>query len=135
ISVAVLVGDVGERLMPGLAERTRALKIRNGLDLEAEMGPLVHAGALERITGYIEQGVKEGATLVVDGREFDPSTTGEDCEQGFWLGGTLFDHVTPDMRIYQEEIFGPVLSCVRVPSFAEAVDLINGHQYANGVSL
>ena len=135
ISVAVLVGDVGDRLMPVLAERTRALKIRNGMDLEAEMGPIVHAGALERITGYIEQGVNEGATLVVDGREFDPSTTGEDCEAGFWLGGTLFDNVTPDMRIYQEEIFGPVLSCVRVATFADAVELINAHQYANGVSL
>ena len=135
ISVAVLVGDVGERLMPVLAERTRALKIRNGLDLEAEMGPIVHAGALERITGYIEQGVKEGATLVVDGREFDPSNTGEGCENGFWLGGTLFDNVTPEMRIYKEEIFGPVLSCVHVGSFADAVDLINAHQFANGVSL
>jgi len=135
ISVAVLVGDVGDRLMPVLAERTRALKIRNGMDLEAEMGPIVHAGALERITGYIEQGVNEGATLVVDGRNFDPSTTGEGCEAGFWLGGTLFDNVTPDMRIYQEEIFGPVLSCVRVDTFADAVELINAHQYANGVSL
>ena len=135
ISVGVLVGDVGDRLIPVLAERARALKIRNGLDLEAEMGPIVHAAALERITGYIEQGVKEGATLVVDGRNFDASTTGEGCEGGFWLGGTLFDNVTPDMRIYQEEIFGPVLSCVRVDTFADAVDLINRHQYANGVSL
>lgn len=135
ISVAVLVGDVGDRLVPVLAERARALKIRNGMDLEAEMGPIVHAGAHERITGYIEQGIKEGATLVVDGRDFDPATTGEGCEGGFWMGGTLFDNVTPDMRIYQEEIFGPVLSCVRVESFADAVELINAHQYANGVSL
>lgn len=135
ISVAVLVGDVGDRLVPVLAERAKALKIRNGLDLEAEMGPIVHAEALERITGYIEQGVKEGATLVVDGRNFDPRATGDGCEGGFWLGGTLFDHVSPDMRIYREEIFGPVLSCVRVGNFAKAVELINAHQYANGVSL
>ncbi len=135
ISVAVLVGDVGDRLIPVLAERTRTLKIRNGLDLEAEMGPIVHAGALQRITGYIEKGVEEGATLVVDGRDFDPSTTGEGCENGFWLGGTLFDNVTPEMSIYKDEIFGPVLSCVRVNSFADAVELINAHQYANGVSL
>ncbi len=135
ISVAVLVGDVGDRLVPVLADRARTLKVKNGLELDAEMGPIVHAGAMERINGYIEQGVKEGATLVADGRDFDASTTGEGCEQGFWMGGTLFDHVTPDMRIYQEEIFGPVLSCVRVASFGEAVDLINAHQYANGVSL
>ncbi len=135
ISVAVLVGDVGDRLIPVLAERTRSLKIRNGLDLEAEMGPIVHAGALQRITGYIEKGVQEGATLVVDGRDFDASNTGEGCENGFWLGGTLFDNVTPEMSIYKDEIFGPVLSCVRVGSFADAVELINGHQYANGVSL
>ena len=135
ISVGVLVGDVGDKLVPILAERARTLKIKNGLELDAEMGPIVHAGALERITGYIEQGVKEGATLVADGRDFDAGTTGEGCEGGFWMGGTLFDHVTPDMRIYQEEIFGPVLSCVRVATFADAVELINKHQYANGVSL
>lgn len=135
ISVAVLVGDVGERLVPMLAQRARTLKIKNGMELDAEMGPIVHAGAHERITGYIEQGIKEGATLVADGRDFDPATTGEGCQDGFWLGGTLFDHVTPDMRIYQEEIFGPVLSCVRVSTFGDAVQLINAHQYANGVSL
>ena len=135
ISVAVLVGDVGDKLIPVLAERARTLKIKNGLELDAEMGPIVHAGAMQRITGYIEQGIKEGATLVADGRDFDATSAGEGCEGGFWLGGTLFDNVTPDMRIYQEEIFGPVLSCVRVDSFADAVKLINAHQYANGVSL
>lgn len=135
ISVAVLVGDVGERLVPVLAERARKLKIKNGLELDAEMGPIVHAGAHARITGYIEQGVKEGAKLVVDGRDFDPTSTGEGCAEGFWMGGTLFDHVTPDMRIYKEEIFGPVLCCVRSATFGDAVKLINAHQYANGVSL
>ncbi len=135
ISVAVLVGDVGDRLVPVLAERARALKVMDGMNLEAEMGPIVHAGAHERITGYIEKGVQEGATLVVDGRDFDARTTGEGCEGGFWMGGTLFDHVTPEMSIYKEEIFGPVLSCMRVARFADAVELINKHQYANGVSL
>ncbi|MYN13304.1 CoA-acylating methylmalonate-semialdehyde dehydrogenase [Pusillimonas sp. TS35] len=134
VSVAVLVGNVAERLVPMLAERTRAVRVRNGLDSEAEMGPIVHAAARERITGYIGIGEQEGAQLLVDGRQFDPASAGSGCEQGFWLGGTLFDHVTPDMRIYKEEIFGPVLSCVRVADFGAAVDLINAHEFGNGVS-
>jgi malonate-semialdehyde dehydrogenase (acetylating)/methylmalonate-semialdehyde dehydrogenase len=134
ISVAVLVGDVAERIMPKLVERTRTLKVLNGTNLSAEMGPIVTAAALARITGYIEQGQKEGAQMLVDGRGFDGKQAGEGCDQGFWLGGTLFDHVKPDMRIYKEEIFGPVLSCVRVKDFGEAVNLINAHEFGNGVS-
>ena len=134
ISVAVLVGDVAERIMPKLIERTKALKVLNGTNLAAEMGPIVTPIAHQRITGYIEQGAKEGAKLLVDGRPFDAKQTGPGCEKGFWMGGTLFDHVTPDMRIYKEEIFGPVLSCVRVKDFAQAVDLINAHEFGNGVS-
>jgi len=134
ISVAVLVGDVAERLMPLLVERTKTLKVLNGTNLAAEMGPIVTDVAHKRITGYIEQGVKEGATLLVDGRNFDNTQAGEGCQNGFWMGGTLFDHVTPDMRIYKEEIFGPVLSCVRVADFGQAVDLINAHEFGNGVS-
>ena len=130
ISVAVLVGDVADRLLPMLKARAQKLVIKNGVELDAEMGPIVTAAAHQRITGYIAQGVKEGATLLLDGR----GHTVERHEQGFWLGGTLFDHVTPDMRIYKEEIFGPVLSCVRVKDFAEAVDLVNGHEFGNGVS-
>ena len=130
ISVAVLVGDVADKVVPLLAERARALKIRNGLELDAEMGPIVTRQALERIEGYIGIGVEEGASLVVDGRGY--KVPGH--EQGFFTGGTLFDHVKPSMRIYKEEIFGPVLSCVRVRDFAEAVDLINAHEYGNGVS-
>ena len=98
-------------------------------------GVKVAAIVVLRITGYIEQGVKEGATLLVDGRGFNGQTAGEGCGDGFWLGGTLFDNVTPDMRIYKEEIFGPVLACLRVKDFAEAVDLINAHEFGNGVSL
>ena len=134
ISVAVLVGDVADKVIPKLIERTKALKVLNGTDLAAEMGPIVTRAAHERITGYIAQGEKEGAKLLVDGRSFDGSVAGEGCGDGFWMGGTLFDHVTPEMRIYKEEIFGPVLSCVRVENFKDAVDLINAHEFGNGVS-
>ena len=134
ISVAVLVGDVGEKIMPKLIERTRALKVLDGENLAAEMGPIVTEAARSRIRGYIDAGVAEGAKLLVDGRQFDDKAAGAGCEQGFWLGGTLFDHVTTDMKIYKEEIFGPVLSCVRVPDFAQAVQIINDHEFGNGVS-
>ena len=107
ISVAVLVGDVGERIVPLLAERARALKIKNGMELDAEMGPIVTREARDRIENYIGIGVAEGAQLVVDGRGHRVAG----FEQGFFTGGTLFDHVKPDMRIYKEEIFGPVLAC------------------------
>jgi malonate-semialdehyde dehydrogenase (acetylating)/methylmalonate-semialdehyde dehydrogenase len=134
ISVAVLVGDVADKVIPKLIERTKTLKVLNGTNLAAEMGPIVTRAAHERITGYIAQGEKEGAKLLVDGRGFNGSTAGEGCGDGFWMGGTLFDHVTPEMRIYKEEIFGPVLSCVRVENFKDAVDLINAHEFGNGVS-
>ncbi len=130
ISVAVLVGDVADRILPALAKRTLALRVGPGLEAGVEMGPIVTRAALERITGYIEEGIRAGARLVVDGRGH--RVPGH--EGGFWLGGTLFDHVTPDMRIYREEIFGPVLCCVRVPDFPSAVDLVNRHEYANGVA-
>ncbi|MDQ3059149.1 MAG: CoA-acylating methylmalonate-semialdehyde dehydrogenase [Pseudomonadota bacterium] len=134
ISVAVLVGDVAEKIIPMLQARARSLVIKNGVELDAEMGPIVTAAAHQRITGYIAQGVSEGAALLVDGRGFAGADAGEGCDKGFWLGGTLFDHVTPEMRIYKEEIFGPVLGCVRVKDFAEAVNLINAHEFGNGVS-
>ncbi|OYT85741.1 MAG: methylmalonate-semialdehyde dehydrogenase (CoA acylating) [Burkholderiales bacterium PBB6] len=130
ISVAVLVGDVADTIVPKLAERARTLKITNGMDLSAEMGPIVTAQARDRIEGYIGTGVTEGATLVVDGR----GHTVAGHEGGFFTGGTLFDHVTPDMRIYKEEIFGPVLACVRVPDFAAALNLVNAHEFGNGVA-
>jgi len=130
ISVAVLVGDVGDKLIPLLAERARALKVKDGMEADAEMGPIVTKQALERIEGYIGLGVEEGATLVVDGRGL--KVPGH--EDGFFTGGTLFDHVTPAMRIYKEEIFGPVLSCVRAKDFAEAVQLVNDHEFGNGVA-
>ncbi|MPW22744.1 CoA-acylating methylmalonate-semialdehyde dehydrogenase [Paraburkholderia sp. CNPSo 3157] len=130
ISVALLVGDVADKIIPKLAERARNLIVRNGMEADAEMGPIVTRQALERIEGYIAEGVKEGATLVVDGRGLKV----QGHEDGFFTGGTLFDNVTPDMRIYKEEIFGPVLACVRVKDFTEAVELINAHEFGNGVA-
>ncbi|MFN5776138.1 MAG: CoA-acylating methylmalonate-semialdehyde dehydrogenase, partial [Burkholderiaceae bacterium] len=134
ISVAVLVGDVADKIMPTLIERTRTLKVKNGVALDAEMGPIVTAAAHQRISGYIDIGAQEGAQLLVDGRGFKGAQAGTGCDHGFWMGGTLFDHVQPSMRIYREEIFGPVLSCVRVPDFGAAVNLINAHEFGNGVS-
>ncbi|MBC7467873.1 MAG: CoA-acylating methylmalonate-semialdehyde dehydrogenase [Ramlibacter sp.] len=134
ISLAVLVGDAADRIMPMLAERTQQLKIKNGTELDAEMGPIISSAAQERIAGYIGIGEQEGATLVVDGRKFQAAKAGAGCDNGFWIGGSLFDNVTPGMKIYKEEIFGPVLGCVRVPDLAAAVDLINSHEYGNGVS-
>ncbi|ALO37024.1 MULTISPECIES: CoA-acylating methylmalonate-semialdehyde dehydrogenase [Alcaligenes] len=134
ISVAVLVGDSAERILPKLEERTRSLKILNGTNAAAEMGPIVTQQARERISSCIDKGVQEGAKLLVDGRHFDGAKAGEGCENGFWMGGTLFDHVTPEMSVYQDEIFGPVLCCVRVPDLASAIELINKHQFGNGVA-
>ncbi|NGM88035.1 CoA-acylating methylmalonate-semialdehyde dehydrogenase [Parapusillimonas sp. SGNA-6] len=129
-SVAVLVGNVGEQIIPALKQRAATLKIKDGMDLDAEMGPIVTQEALNRIERYIELGVQQGAELLVDGRGYKV----EGCEDGFFLGGTLFDKVTPDMTIYKEEIFGPVLVCVHVDDLGSAVDLVNRHEFGNGVS-
>ena len=131
ISVAVFVGDeIADTVIGKVAERAKQLKIKNGMELDAEMGPIVTQAAKERIEGCIAKGVAEGATLVVDGRGFKVPG----LEGGFFTGGTLFDHVTPEMTLYKEEIFGPVLSCVRVKTFAEAVGLVNAHEFGNGVA-
>jgi malonate-semialdehyde dehydrogenase (acetylating) / methylmalonate-semialdehyde dehydrogenase len=130
ISVAVLVGDVADKVVPMLRKRAAELKIGDGILPGVEMGPIVTRHALERIETYIELGVKEGADLVLDGRGHEVPGR----ETGFFTGATLFDGVTPDMRIYKEEIFGPVLCCVRVKDFAEAVKLINAHEFGNGVA-
>ena len=137
ISVAVLVGEVADRLVPALAGRARRLRVGDGMEPGSEMGPVINAQALERIRGYIAGGAAAGAELVVDGRTDAASGrpfTIAGLERGFWLGPTLFDRVTREMRIYQEEIFGPVLACVRVPDFAAAVELVNSHPLANGVA-
>ncbi len=130
ISVAVLVGDIGDKIIPRLAARAKTLKIRNGMELDAELGPVITRQAQERIEGYIDLGVQEGAQLVVDGRGCQ--VAGHDG--GYFVGGTLFDRVTPSMRIYKEEIFGPVLACVRAKDLAEAVKLVNEHEFGNGVA-
>ncbi|MGE5649355.1 MAG: CoA-acylating methylmalonate-semialdehyde dehydrogenase [Bacillota bacterium] len=131
ISVAVAVGSVADRLIEALIPRVNALKVKNGMDADAEMGPVVTAQHKAKIEAYIAGGVQAGAKLLVDGRGL--KVAGH--ENGFFLGGSLFDHVTPDMTIYKEEIFGPVLCVVRVPDFAAAVELINAHEFGNGVSL
>jgi malonate-semialdehyde dehydrogenase (acetylating)/methylmalonate-semialdehyde dehydrogenase len=130
ISVAVAVGNIADKLIEKLVPKIQALKIGSGLDASIEMGPLVTAAHREKVSSYIQTGIEEGAKLVVDGRGH--VVAGH--EDGFFLGGTLFDHVQPSMRIHQEEIFGPVLGIVRVDNFADAVALINAHEFGNGVS-
>ncbi len=131
ISIAVAVGGVADKLIDALVPRVKALKIKNGMESDAEMGPVVTGAHKAKIEGYIETGVAEGATLVVDGRGMSvPGHAG-----GYFLGGTLFDHVTADMTIHKEEIFGPVLGVVRVPDLAAAIALINSHEFGNGVAL
>lgn len=131
ISVAVAVGDIADELVSKLAEKAKALKIGDGSNKGLDMGPLISAEHLAKVKGYISKGVEEGATLVVDGREANIEGAGD----GYFLGGCLFDHVTTDMTIYQEEIFGPVLCVVRVPDYATAVKMINDHEYGNGTSI
>jgi malonate-semialdehyde dehydrogenase (acetylating)/methylmalonate-semialdehyde dehydrogenase len=132
ISVAVAVGDeVGDALVERLAPRVRELKVGPGSEPGMEMGPLVTAQHRNRVLGYVEKGVAEGAKLVVDGRGL--RVPGHPA--GFWLGGSLFDRVTPAMTIYREEIFGPVLVVVRVPDYRTAVDLVNAHEYGNGAAI
>lgn len=132
ISVAIPVGhDTAERLMDKLIPRVEALKVGPSTDVSADYGPLVTKQALDRVRGYVDLGVKEGAKLVVDGRNFKM----QGYENGFYLGGCLFDHVTRDMRIYKEEIFGPVLSVVRAKTYEEALSLPNDHEYGNGVAI
>ena len=130
-SVAVAVGDIGDELVSRLVKKAEALKIGPGMDNSSEMGPLVTKQHLEKVKGYVDLGVKEGAKLVLDGRDLKL----QGYENGFYIGGCLFDHVTTDMRIYKEEIFGPVLSVVRVKTFEEATKMINEHEYGNGVSI
>src|ERR687885_1167650 len=129
ISVAVAVGDVAEPLVERLVRKAREVKVGPGLDPESEMGPVITAQARERITGYIEAGEQTGAEIVVDGREIDREG------EGFWVGPTLIDRVSTDMSVYTDEIFGPVLCVVRVPTLDAAIALINDNAYANGTAI
>ena len=130
-SVAVAVGKIGNQLVTKLAKKVESLKVGPGIDKNSEMGPLVTKQHLEKVRGYVDLGVQEGAKLVVDGRNIKF----QGYEKGFYIGGCLFDNVDKKMRIYKEEIFGPVLSVVRVKDFESAVDLINEHEFGNGTSI
>jgi len=130
-SVAVAVGKIGDDLVNQISKKVEMLKVGPGMDKTSEMGPLVTKEHLERVKGYVDLGVKEGAKLVVDGRDIKL----QGYENGYYIGGCLFDHVKRDMRIYKEEIFGPVLSVVRVKNFDEALQLINDHEFGNGTSI
>ncbi|SUB01078.1 Methylmalonate-semialdehyde dehydrogenase [acylating] [Pannonibacter phragmitetus] len=132
ISVAVPIGEkTADALIEKLVPRVQALKIGPATDKDAEMGPVITEAHKRKVLGYIDQGVKEGADLLVDGRGFSL----QGYENGYFVGGTLFDRVTPDMTIYKEEIFGPVLSVVRAKGYDEALDLINNHEYGNGTAI
>jgi malonate-semialdehyde dehydrogenase (acetylating)/methylmalonate-semialdehyde dehydrogenase len=132
ISVAVAVGEgTGDALRRRLADRVRALRIGPSAAPGMEMGPLVTAAHRERVTAYVDLGVQEGADLVVDGRGLRVP----EHEGGFFLGGCLFDRVTPSMRIYQEEIFGPVLCLVRAQDFGKALGIVSSHEFGNGASI
>jgi malonate-semialdehyde dehydrogenase (acetylating)/methylmalonate-semialdehyde dehydrogenase len=130
ISVGVAVGHIADELIEKLKPRIAKLRIKDGMEPDADMGPVVTAAHRQKILGYIDQGLKEGASLVLDGRKH--AVAGR--EKGFFLGATLFDHARPDMTIYREEIFGPVLTMMRVPDFAAALELVNSHEYGNGVA-
>jgi malonate-semialdehyde dehydrogenase (acetylating)/methylmalonate-semialdehyde dehydrogenase len=130
-SVAVAVGKIGDQLVTKLAKKVESLKIGPGLDKNSEMGPLVTKEHLEKVKKYVDHGVEEGAKLVVDGRKIKF----QGYENGFYIGGCLFDNVEKQMKIYKEEIFGPVLSVVRVKDFKSAVDLVNEHEFGNGTSI
>jgi malonate-semialdehyde dehydrogenase (acetylating) / methylmalonate-semialdehyde dehydrogenase len=130
-SVAVAVGGVGDKLIDKLSKKVEALKVGPGLDKSSEMGPLITKDHLEKVKNYVDHGTKEGAKLIVDGRNIKL----QGFENGFYIGGCLFDHVKPNMKIYKEEIFGPVLSVVRVKDFDSAVNLINEHEFGNGTSI
>jgi len=132
ISVAVAVGDeTADALVAKLTPKVRALRIGNGMDQGMDMGPVITGAHRDRIEGYIGQGVAEGAALVVDGRGHRV----DGHENGFFVGGTLFDHVSPSMSIYRDEIFGPVLCVVRATDFASALALIDAHEYGNGTAI
>jgi len=132
ISVLVIVGDeTADRLVEMLAPRIERLKVGSFTDSSSEMGPLVTPQHLQKVTGYVDLGVEEGAELVVDGRQIE--VPGH--EEGCFLGGCLFDRVTPRMRLYQEEIFGPVLSVVRAEDYEQALKMVNDHEYGNGVAI
>ena len=131
ISVIVTVGDAADRLIPKIKERLATLKVGPGDAPDSEMGPLITGAHRDKVAGYVDAGVSEGAILETDGRNL----TVEECPDGFYLGPSLFDRVTPEMSIYRDEIFGPVLSVVRLDSYEEAISLINENPFGNGTAV
>jgi malonate-semialdehyde dehydrogenase (acetylating)/methylmalonate-semialdehyde dehydrogenase len=131
VSVAVAVGDVGDELVERLKPRVESLKVGPSMSPDSDMGPLVTQQHLDKVQGYVDLGVKEGATLAVDGRGLKL----QGYENGYFMGGCLFDNVESDMRIYKEEIFGPVLSVVRVPKFEDGLKLATEHEFGNGTAI
>ena len=130
-SVAVAVGNIGDKLVKNLKTKVENLKVGPGMDKNSEMGPLVTKEHLDKVKSYVDIGVQEGAELVVDGRELKL----QGYEKGYYMGGCLFDKVKKNMRIYKEEIFGPVLSVIRAKNYDEALTLVNDHEFGNGVSI
>jgi len=131
VSVVVAVDPVGDRLVEAIADRARSVRVGPGADPDSQMGPLITREHRDRVAGYLDEGVAEGAALVVDGR--DLATSGE--PGGFWLGPSVFDQVGAEMSVYTDEIFGPVLSVVRAPSYEEALELVNANPYGNGAAI
>jgi len=132
VSVAVAVGDkAGDALIESLKPKIEQIKVGSGTDADSEMGPLVSKEHLDKVRGYVDHGVSEGADLVMDGRDLKL----QGYENGYYLGPCLFDHVTPEMKIYKEEIFGPVLSVVRAPDYDSAIKMVNDHEFGNGTAI
>jgi malonate-semialdehyde dehydrogenase (acetylating)/methylmalonate-semialdehyde dehydrogenase len=131
ISVAVAVGDAGDQLRDALLPRIAAIKVGPGDQPNVEMGPLITREHLDKVIGYIDTGTAEGAELVVDGRDMREANWGD----GFFLGPTLFDHAKTEMSIYRDEIFGPVLTMLRAEHLDDALQIVNGHEYANGAAV
>jgi malonate-semialdehyde dehydrogenase (acetylating)/methylmalonate-semialdehyde dehydrogenase len=132
ISVVVAVDPVGDELISKITDRVAKLRVGPGDDARSEMGPLVTRAHRDKVASYLDTGVAEGATLAIDGRAHPVEGGAAD---GFWLGPSLLDHVTPRMSAYRDEIFGPVLSVVRADSYAGAMDVINGNPYGNGTAI
>jgi malonate-semialdehyde dehydrogenase (acetylating)/methylmalonate-semialdehyde dehydrogenase len=132
ISVLVAVGAVGDELVAKIADRVAKLRVGPGSDERSDMGPLVTGPHRDKVASYLDSGVREGATLAIDGRVHPVIGGGE---AGFWLGPSVLDHVAPSMSCYGDEIFGPVLSVVRVPTYEDALDLVSGNPYGNGTAI
>jgi malonate-semialdehyde dehydrogenase (acetylating)/methylmalonate-semialdehyde dehydrogenase len=131
VSVAVAVGDIADELVNKIHTKAQKLKVAPWTDSESDMGPLISKEHLNKVRNYIDLGIKEGANIIADGRDCKL----QGYENGYFIGPTLFDNVTNRMRIYKEEIFGPVLSIVRSNTYEEALKLVNDHQFGNGTSI